>query len=84
MSTSPSRPPLRFEPARPAPGRRKVLAFLLGTLIWLAAGVLAVVLLGQSFILRHLLLAVLISWCVFGIALAFGSASRRREEGKAP
>jgi hypothetical protein len=71
---------IRFEPTRPAGRNRKVLAFLLGALIWAAAGVLAVVLLGHSYIVRRLLLAVVVSWVVFGIALAFGAASRRRLE----
>ncbi|MZD08826.1 hypothetical protein GTW43_27670 [Streptomyces sp. SID5785] len=71
---------IRFEPTRPATRDRRVLAFLLGAVVWLAAGILAVVLLGHSAILRHLLLAVVVSWCVFGIALVLATASRRREE----
>ncbi|MGW0903315.1 hypothetical protein [Streptomyces sp. NPDC002853] len=71
---------ITFEPNRPASRNRKVVALLLGTLVWVAAGVLAVVLLGHSYILRHLLLAVVVSWCVFGIALACCIAVRHREE----
>ncbi|MGW7066813.1 hypothetical protein ACWGII_15240 [Streptomyces sp. NPDC054855] len=69
-----------FEPNRPASRNRRVVAFALGTLVWVAAGVLAVVLLGHSYILRHLLLAVVVSWCVFAVALACCIAMRHREE----
>ncbi|WP_409058229.1 hypothetical protein [Streptomyces sp. SYP-A7185] len=69
-----------FSPTRPASHARKVTALLLGTLVWIAAGALAVVLLGHSYILRHLLLAVLISWIVFGAVLACCVAMRHREE----
>ncbi|MFI6940359.1 hypothetical protein ACIBI4_13885 [Streptomyces sp. NPDC050418] len=73
-----------FEPTRPVTTRRLVLAFLLGALVWLAAGVLAVVLLGHSYILRSLLLAVAVSWAVFGLALLGAIALRRREEREPP
>ncbi|NGO81771.1 hypothetical protein G6045_39920 [Streptomyces sp. YC504] len=55
-------------------------AFLLGALVWAAAGVLAIALLGHSHILRTLLLAVVISWLVFALALFWAITLRHREE----
>ncbi|MER7171556.1 hypothetical protein [Streptomyces mesophilus] len=69
-----------FEPARPASRGRLVFAFLLGAVVWAAAGVLAIVLLGHSHILRTLLFAVVISWLVFALALLWGIALRHKEE----
>ncbi|MET9497242.1 hypothetical protein [Streptomyces sp. NPDC006552] len=69
-----------FEPAHPASRNRRVAAFVLGALVWVAAGVLAVVLLGHSFIVRRIPLAEGISWCGFGLALLVGIALRHREE----
>ncbi|SDL06966.1 hypothetical protein [Streptomyces indicus] len=73
-----------FEPTRPVTRNRLVLMFLLGALVWLAAGVLAVVLLGHSAILLTLLTAVVLSWLVFGLALLGAIAVRRRDERGAP
>ncbi|MFH8487713.1 hypothetical protein [Streptomyces longisporoflavus] len=78
------RPGVSFEPSRPASRARKAIAFLLGALVWIAAGVIAVVLLGHSYILRHLLLVTALSWIVFAIALACAIAVRHREERRAP
>ncbi|OOQ49965.1 hypothetical protein AFM16_18735 [Streptomyces antibioticus] len=71
---------IRFEPTRTVSARRRVALFLLGALVWIAAGALAVVLLGHSYILRHLLIAVVVSWAVFGVALLCGRAMRLKEE----
>ncbi|MBC9719035.1 hypothetical protein H9Y04_41575 [Streptomyces sp. TRM66268-LWL] len=73
-----------FEPARRASPGRLVAAFLCGALVWIAAGALAVVLLGHTSILWRLLLAVLVSWLVFGAALTWAIALRHREERRAP
>lgn len=78
------RPGVSFEPTRPASRARKAVAFLLGALVWIVAGAIAVVLLGHTYILRRLLLVTAISWVVFGIALAGGIALRHREERRAP
>ncbi|WP_158573950.1 hypothetical protein [Streptomyces triticagri] len=67
-------------PARPASQRGKVFAFTFGALVWIAAGVLAVVLLGHSHILLRLLTAVVLSWAVFGVCLCGATVLRRREE----
>ncbi|MFI7386315.1 hypothetical protein [Streptomyces sp. NPDC049813] len=80
MGTGRPRRDVRFEPTRPASRNRRVVAFLLGALVWVAAGVLAVVLLGHSYILRRLLLALVVSWVVFGLASAWGIALRHRQE----
>ncbi|MCX4738190.1 hypothetical protein [Streptomyces antibioticus] len=71
---------IRFEPTRTVSARRRVALFLLGALVWIAAGALAVVLLGHSYILRHLLIAVVVSWAAFGVALLCGRAMRLKEE----
>lgn len=73
-----------FEPTRPASRARKAVAFLLGALVWIVAGAIAVVLLGHTYILRHLLLVTAVSWAVFAAALACGIALRHREEHRAP
>lgn len=78
--TGPQHRDVRFEPTRPASRNRKVVLFLLGALVWVAAGVLAVVLLGHSYILRRLLLALVASWIVFALASAWGIALRHRQE----
>ncbi|GAA1907764.1 hypothetical protein GCM10009837_34220 [Streptomyces durmitorensis] len=77
------RPAVSFEPTRPASGARRAVAFLLGALVWIAAAVIGVVLLGHTYILRRLLLVTVISWVVFGAALACGIALRHREERRA-
>ncbi|MFJ6516381.1 hypothetical protein ACIQMO_34070 [Streptomyces sp. NPDC091406] len=78
------RPEVRFRPARPASRGRKAFAFLLGGAVWAAAGVIAVVLLGGTYIVRHLLLVTGASWLVFGAALACGIVLRHREERRVP
>ncbi|WP_233416414.1 hypothetical protein [Streptomyces sp. N35] len=65
-----------FEPARPASRGRLVCAFLLGALVWAAAGVLAIVLLGHSHILRTLVVAVL--------QIAIAVAGERRLDPRPP
>jgi hypothetical protein len=69
-----------FEPARLATRQRLAWAFVLGALVWLVAGVLAVIMLGESYILRTLLLAVVASWVFFTAMLLGAMALRRRDE----
>ncbi|MER5257120.1 MULTISPECIES: hypothetical protein [unclassified Streptomyces] len=84
MDARRERPSVSFEPTRPASPAKKVVAFLLGALVWIVAGAIAVALLGHTYILRRLLLVTAISWVVFGIALAGGIALRHRKERRAP
>ncbi|WP_433399423.1 hypothetical protein [Streptomyces sp. CA-146814] len=78
------RPVARFRPVHPMSRARKAVAFLLGGVVWAAAGVIAVVLLGGTYIVRHLLLVTGVSWLVFGAALACGIVLRHREERRVP
>ncbi|MFD8008854.1 hypothetical protein [Streptomyces sp. NPDC058955] len=76
----PSRPSATFTPTRPASSARWRAVFLLGGLVWIAAGRLAVALLGHSGILVRLLLVTACSCVFFGIMIACGIAVRRRQE----
>ncbi|MDI3420716.1 hypothetical protein [Streptomyces luteolus] len=80
MDARPQPPGVAFEPTRPLTRGRKAGMFVFGALVWVAAGALAIALLGHSYILRHLLAAVVISWLGFGLALLWGIAIRRGEE----
>ncbi|MFD6244586.1 hypothetical protein [Streptomyces roseolus] len=80
VEARPRPPSATFRPTRPASRGLKILAFVLGGLVWAVAGVLGVVLLEGSYILRHLLIVTVVSWLVFAVALGFGIAMRRREE----
>lgn len=79
-----ARTAVRFEPNRPASRRRRVVAFALGAVVWLAAAWLGLVLLGHTYILWHLALVTGASCVVFAIALAWAIAVRRREERRVP
>ncbi|PZT71339.1 hypothetical protein DN402_05140 [Streptomyces sp. SW4] len=74
------RPVVRFRPVRPASRARKAVAFLAGGAVWAAAGVIVVVFLDGTRILRQLLAVTAASWLLFGAALASGIVLRHREE----
>ncbi|WP_392958180.1 hypothetical protein [Streptomyces sp. LN245] len=78
------RPVVRFQPTRPASRTQVVAAFVLGGMFWTAAGVIAVVLLGGTYIVRYLLVVTAVSWLVFGATLAVGIALRQREVHRVP
>ncbi|MBE9372872.1 hypothetical protein IQ251_00260 [Saccharopolyspora sp. HNM0983] len=84
MGARRDRPRISFEPTGPASGARKAVAFLLGSLLWVAAFWLGIVLLGHTHILRTLLVVTVLSWFFFGIALVCGIVMRRGQERHVP
>ncbi|MCX4827927.1 hypothetical protein OG746_04135 [Streptomyces sp. NBC_01016] len=80
MHTTEERSKVQFEPIRPASRSRRAVAFALGALVWIAAGYLAIALLGHTHIVVRLLLVTAVSCVAFSLLLAWGMALRSREE----
>ncbi|MFZ3572104.1 hypothetical protein ACOKM5_34820 [Streptomyces sp. BH097] len=84
MGARGDRSTVRFQPNRPASRGRRVFAFVLGAVVWIAAAWLGLVLLGHTYILWHLALVTAASCLLFALALAWAIAVRRREERRVP
>lgn len=72
----------RFQPLRPAPRSRVIVAVLVGPLLWLVALLVAAVVLEQTNAIELGLLVTVVSFLLSLVVLLLLRAARRREEGR--
>ena len=80
MSGDADRASPRFEPLRPAPRSRLIVAVLVGPLLWLVALLVATVVLQRTDAIEIALLVAGVSFLVSAALLLLLRAGRRREE----
>jgi hypothetical protein len=80
VSGDAERPPVRFEPLRPASRWRLVAAFVLGPILWLVALVVAAWLINESWAIEVGLLVTIAAFLVALVVLAVLREGRQREE----
>ena len=78
--TEPDRPPIRFEPLRPASRGRLIAGFVLGPVLWLVALIVAGWLLDYSWAIPLGLLVTVVSFLGSLLVLSIIHRARRSEE----